>query len=292
MIEVSIDPCPPRRFREVLSRERFREFSEEAGRVSERLRGVTMWNVNSTAHGGGVAEMLRSVLGYVRGAGLDARWLLIDGDPEFFRVTKRLHNRLHGDDGDGEYLDEAARRAYEEATAAAAAELRGLVSAGDVVVLHDPQTAGMAPAAAALGAIVVWRCHVGIDHPNELAEEAQRFLAPYLASARAHVFSRRAFAWKGLDPASIRVIAPSIDAFSAKNRALDEPTVRRILADSGILPDACCADRPSIPAVRRRATIEELSPAPSFPYLPFIGPAAPSLFLGRSCAALGMTVRV
>ena len=75
----------------------------------------TLWNVNSTAHGGGVAEMLRSLIGYVRGVGVDARWITIGGDPEFFRVTKRLHNRLHGYAGDGGPLGEAERAVYERA---------------------------------------------------------------------------------------------------------------------------------------------------------------------------------
>ena len=71
-------------------------FERAIARGRELLHGRTIWNVNSTARGGGVAEMLRSLIGYVRGAGLDARWVVIEGDPEFFRVTKRLHNRLHG----------------------------------------------------------------------------------------------------------------------------------------------------------------------------------------------------
>src|SRR4051794_35177921 len=73
--------------------------AERLGRTE--LSGRRVWNVNSTARGGGVAEMLRPLLAYARGSGIDARWVVIGGDPKFFAVTKRLHNRLHGMPGDG-----------------------------------------------------------------------------------------------------------------------------------------------------------------------------------------------
>ena len=102
LTEVSVTPLAPARFREVLSAESLARFEQTITRGAELLDGRTLWTVNSTAHGGGVAEMLRSLIGYARGAGLDARWLVIDGDADFFRVTKRLHNHLHGADDGGE----------------------------------------------------------------------------------------------------------------------------------------------------------------------------------------------
>ena len=89
--------------------------------------------------------MLQSLLAYARGAGVDARWLTIGGNEEFFRVTKRIHNRLHGAPGDGGRLEKAEREIYESALLESASELTGLVRDGDVVYLHDPQTAGLAP---------------------------------------------------------------------------------------------------------------------------------------------------
>jgi trehalose synthase len=237
MIEVDIDARTPDRLRAILTPEQFAEFQRAAARTAEALRGVTVWNVNSTAKGGGVAEMLTSLVAYARGGAIDARWLVIDGGPEFFEVTKRIHNRLHGSPGDGEPLDERARRAYEEAEAEAAAGLAERVSPGDVVVLHDPQTAGLAPAACRLGARVVWRCHVGTDVPNELSDEAWGFLQPYLAEADLYVFSRAEFVWRRLDPRKVRVIPPSIDAFSAKNRELDDDTTGSILSAARVLAD-------------------------------------------------------
>jgi trehalose synthase len=193
--------------------------------------------VNSTARGGGVAELLQPLVAYARGAGVDARWVVIDGPPEFFAVTKRIHNRLHGAEGDGLPLDETARSVYEQVLAGNLAEFPGRVQEGDVVILHDPQTAGMVEAMRAAGAAVIWRCHVGLDHPDERAREAWAFLLDYVLPADAYVFSRECFAWEGLDRERIVVIPPSVDAFAPKNEHLDPDTVGAVLRASGIVAD-------------------------------------------------------
>jgi trehalose synthase len=205
--------------------------AERAGRTE--LAGRRIWNVNSTARGGGVAEMLGPLLAYARGAGVDARWAVVDGDPGFFAVTKRLHNRLHGMAGDGGPLGDDERRAYEAALEPNARDLVALLEPGDIVILHDPQTAGL------VGRLprdvsVIWRCHVGLDVPNELAREAWWFLEPYVRQADAYVFSREAFVWEHLDPAKRAIIAPSIDVFAPKNAELTTETVAAVLAASGL----------------------------------------------------------
>ena len=199
------------------------------------LAGRVVWNINSTARGGGVVELLQPLVAYARGAGVDARWLVIDGNPEFFTVTKRIHNRLHGALGDGGPLDDAARAIYEQTLAQNAEAIVPRVHDGDVVIVHDPQPAGLIAALRDAGATVIWRCHVGIDDPNELARDAWAFLLPYVAPADAYVFSRECFAWDGLDRDRITIIAPTIDAFAAKNVDLDTATVESILHASGIL---------------------------------------------------------
>src|SRR3954452_14413342 len=85
--------------------------AERLGRAE--LAGRRIWNVNSTARGGGVAEMLGPLLAYARGSGVDARWAVVAGDGPFFAITKRIHNRLHGIPGDGGPLGEVERAAYE-----------------------------------------------------------------------------------------------------------------------------------------------------------------------------------
>jgi len=107
--------------------------------------------VNSTAKGGGVAELLRPLLGYSRGAGVDVRWVVISGDADFFVITKRLHNHLHGFDGDRGALSAPEKVIYERSLAGNAAELAKLIHPHDVVILHDPQTAGLVNAVSSAG---------------------------------------------------------------------------------------------------------------------------------------------
>ena len=235
--DVAVVPLDPERFRSLLGARALEEFEHTIRRGRELLSTRTFWNVNSTAFGGGVAEMLRSLIGYARGAGLDARWSVIPGDAEFFRLTKRLHNRLHGHEGDGGPLGAAERELYEARGAQNAALLAARVSSSDVVLLHDPQTASMIKPLRDAGLLVLWRAHVGVDAPNELAREAWRFLTPYVEHADAFVFSRRGYLWEGLDERKLNVIAPSIDAFSPKNHALSFTTVTAVLRAAGLAAD-------------------------------------------------------
>ena len=231
---VSIGAIDPHRFKSVLHPSEYDALLDLLDRGKKALDGRVIWNVNSTAAGGGVAELLRPLLGYARGGGVDARWKVITGSPPFFALTKRLHNQLHGvpDDGD---LGDVDHDVYERTLAANAAELVPQIQPQDVVILHDPQTAGLISAIKAAGAIVIWRCHVGIDHPNGPTHAAWRFLSPYVHEADAYVFSRETFAWAGLEPEKTVVITPSIDAFSPKNEALTERQVSSILSRAGIV---------------------------------------------------------
>jgi trehalose synthase len=227
---------PPERFSDVLTADGQAQFERTIERGHELLGSRTVWNVNSTARGGGVAEMLRSLIGYARGADIDARWLVIEGDDDFFAVTKRLHNRLHGHEGDGGPLGDEERAVYERRCQANAEELAERTGPDDVVLLHDPQTAGMVPALVDAGVATIWRCHIGIDTPNHLAREAWRFLLPYVKPAHAYVFSRRRFIWEGLDEAKLTLIPPSIDAFSPKNETMSYTGVTAVLGAAGLAP--------------------------------------------------------
>jgi trehalose synthase len=232
---VPIAPLPPDRFRTVLTAEQADAFDMVVAEGREAFAGRVIWNVNSTAHGGGVAEMLRSLIAYGRGAGVDVRWLVVDGSAPFFRVTKRLHNRLHGAAGDGGRLGAREHQIYERVNNGNAEEVAQLVAPGDVVLLHDPQTAGMTGQLQAAGAHVIWRCHVGIDHPNRLARSAWRFLHSYVEPADGYVFSRETFAWEDLDRAKLSIIAPSIDAFSPKNQQMTSAAAAAILDAAGLV---------------------------------------------------------
>ncbi|MGH2694462.1 MAG: glycosyltransferase [Actinomycetota bacterium] len=237
--QVAVDTLPTERFQEVLTPERYELFLQAAERARAILAGRVVWNVNSTARGGGVAEMLQSLLAYARGAGVDARWAVIQGNPDFFRITKRIHNHLHGAAGDAGELAEPERRIYEAVAHSNTAALLEVVRPDDIVIIHDPQPGGLVPELKRTGATIIWRCHVGLDFPNELARSAWNFLIPYVSEAHAYVFSRKAFAWEGLDPARITIIPPSIDAFAPKNQDLETGAVEAILCTTGLLQGDC-----------------------------------------------------
>jgi len=241
---VEIEPAPLERFQPLVG-DRYAQIEKAAAGARQAFDERRIWHVNSTAQGGGVAEMLRALLPYARGAGVDTRWVVLPETDGFFAVTKRIHNRLHGHEGDSGALDDRARAAYERALAWCAEELARLVQTGDVIYLHDPQTAGLVPAMRKAGLAVVWRCHIGVDEPNDLAREAWDFLRPYVEGADAYIFSRRAYLWEGLDPEKAWFMPPVIDPFSPKNEELDANRRREVLA-----------------AVEAKATILQEGPLP------------------------------
>ena len=232
---VPVGALPFERFEQVLPQDRYHAFREGAEAARETFAGRTIWNINSTARGGGVAEMLISLLAYARGAGIDARWSVIAGDEDFFHVTKRLHNHLHGSPGDGGALDDEARHVYDRALKPNADDLARELEPGDIVILHDPQTAGLIPVVKATGVTVVWRCHIGVDLPNDITRNAWKFLQPYVRESDAVIFSREAFVWDVLGDVPVHIIPPSIDAFSPKNQDLSEAQVEAILDVAGLV---------------------------------------------------------
>lgn len=249
LTEVDIQALDAARLESLIGPERMAHYEQIADRAQEALAGHSVLNVSSTAAGGGVAEMLQTLLAYVRGAGVDARWLVIKGDPEFFAITKRIHNGLYGDPGDGGELGAPEREHYERVLRRNAEELLALVRPGDVVLIHDPQPAGLLAAVKRAGARAVWRCHVGRDEPNRWTERAWEFLLPYLRHADDYVFSRAAFAPSFLDRDRVHVIPPSIDPFSAKNEPMSHRNVRLMLCYVGLLDGD--GGPPAVPFTRR-----------------------------------------
>jgi len=175
--EVKICSRQVESFSQILEQGRMEEIRNLGADLKRRLAGRIIWNVNSTAAGGGVAEMLHTILSYARGLGVDTRWLVIGGNNEFFRITKRIHNALHGESGDGSSLDDEARKVYEQVTTSNWNELKDYINTGDIVILHDPQTAGLIPCLTQRGISVIWRCHIGNDVKSEQGDLAWNFLA-------------------------------------------------------------------------------------------------------------------
>jgi trehalose synthase len=217
----------------LLPAEQAERFRAAAARARQVLAGRVVWNVSSTAAGGGVAEMLHALLAYVAGASIQTGWLVMAGDPDFFRLTKRLHNGIHGVPVGAWTAEE--HRYYESVLQRNAPELLRYVHPDDVVLLHDPQPAGLVGPLRQAGTTVVWRSHIGRDVPNEASVAAWEFLRRYVEPADAFVFSRRQYAPPWIPADRLWVIPPSIDPLSPKNRALSEDERLAVLLGNGLL---------------------------------------------------------
>jgi trehalose synthase len=252
---VTVPFRPVDRLKPVIGAERYTRLSERACRFREALGRRTIWNVNSTAAGGGVAEMLQGLVGYVEDLAIPIRWEVIGGDAEFFAITKRLHNQIHGAAAGGP-LGPADAEHYAAILAANAVELLNRVRPGDLVLLHDPQAAGLAAPLAEAGARVIWRCHIGVDGETGVTRGAWEFLRPHLDAVEAYVFSRQQYLPSVLSADLLWIIPPSIDPFSAKNQDLDQETVRAVLRTVGVLDDV----EPTAPGqfVRRDGTVGDV----------------------------------
>jgi trehalose synthase len=233
--EVKVEALDHAALRPLIGDDRYTILEGTAERIRVWLGNTTIWNVNSTATGGGVAEMLQVLVGYTLGMGLDVKWLVMEGDAPFFAITKRIHNRIHGVQGDHGSLGATEAAHYRQVTQANAAALLARVRTGDVAILHDPQTAGLATALSEAGLHVIWRCHIGADRHNNWTEEAWSFLHPHIDAADAVVFSRAAYTPPQVPRAKVAVIPPSIDPFSPKNQDLSADTRQQILRRIGLL---------------------------------------------------------
>ncbi len=196
---------------------------EEIETLATRLAGKTVLNVNSTAVGGGVAEILNRMVPLLQELGIDASWEVIKGGEAFYAVTKKFHNALHGDKQD---ITPKDCQVYEETNDS---NLEKLALDADIVFIHDPQPAALVKKRQAQRNRWLWRCHIDISRPQA---EAWEFLKPYVEKYDAAVVSSPAFAQKLTIPQV--VIAPSIDPLSDKNRELDPALARGIVEKLGI----------------------------------------------------------
>ena len=196
-------------------------------RLAEPLRGLRVLHVNATPNGGGVAEILHSVVPLLHDLGLAASWQTVMAEPAFFEVTKTIHNALQGAP---HTLTPEERALYLEWQRRNATHLKGDY---DVVMVHDPQPLGLRQAAGARGARWIWRLHVDSSRPDP---GVWAFLRPFLADYQAAIFTMPQFVPADVDPAQVRIIAPAIDPLSAKNGAVPHAEALAILTRLGFDP--------------------------------------------------------
>ncbi|HEX3789129.1 MAG TPA: glycosyltransferase [Pseudonocardiaceae bacterium] len=221
-----------------------------ADTIRERLAGGTLWHVNSTPAGGGVAEMLHTLLPLYRSLGVRVGWLVLDGDERFFAVTKSLGLALYGTaDGNSDSaagLGWRERADYRQTLDGNAKTISDLVAPNDVVLLHDHQTAGLVGALSEQVAAVYWRCHIGVDEPTAASESAWEFLAPLLDRADALLFSVRRHVPERLREHRVAILPPFISPFAVKNCDLPDDVLATCLARCGLRGPAAAPVRTTV----------------------------------------------
>lgn len=187
--------------------------------IADRLKGKKIQHINSTKVGGGVAEMLHRVIPLMQELGIDASWDVIEGNAEFYNVTKKFHNALHGRTEDITDEDFNIYRKMSEHN------INKMQLTGDIEFIHDPQPAALIEKKKKNdGRKWLWRCHVDVSEPNE---RVWAFLLNYIERYDGSVFSSPKFT----RPLSIPqfLVCPAIDPLSDKNKPLNPGFINKVL---------------------------------------------------------------
>jgi trehalose synthase len=181
--------------------------------------------VNATPMGGGVAEILRSLVPLMQGCGIAVEWLTLQAGPAFFEVTKKLHNLLQGQAGD---LTEDERRLYLDQNEQAARALAEIEA--DLWVIHDPQPAAVIGYHPDLHP-AIWRSHIDTSQTNP---QVCDFLMPFVAAYDRLVFTLPEYVFPDLPPDQVAIVSPTIDPLTVKNAPVGRSFARRVLTKLGI----------------------------------------------------------
>ena len=203
---------------------------QEAATLPENIKNRKIWMINSTEHGGGVAEMLPKMVCLLRELGLDTEWLVMESDDiDFFKITKKIHNMVHSHPEEEITPDEIA--VYEHTARENARLLMKMVNPGDIVIIHDPQPLGIPLFMDKSDIFFIWRCHIGTEVINEFTKHVWDVLKKYSPPYRHAVFSAPEYIPDFFAGRS-SVIYPAIDPVSHKNRPLLAHKLTGILCNS------------------------------------------------------------
>jgi trehalose synthase len=218
---VDVGPRSLDRYEPIVGRDKIDELRE----LAAPLRGRRVAHINATPYGGGVSELLRSLVPLYRAVGVDADWIVIPGSHEFFEVTKGLHNGLQGASFE---LTKEAEALYLSHSERIAAFLQG---GYDFVYIHDPQPAALRALRGRDGARWIWRCHIDTSSPDPAV---LRFLLPFIAEYDALVFTMEEFVPQQLRHQRIAVMPPGIDPLSPKNMTAPSDLCQQIVEWAGV----------------------------------------------------------
>jgi trehalose synthase len=198
---------------------------DEIHSLATKLRGLRVCQINATASGGGVAELLSRELPVYTALGIQMDWRIVHGDKSFFNVTKQFHNAMQGARID---LTEDMKDEYRKHNRTSAEMLEEHY---DIYIVHDPQPAALRYFHNETHATWIWRCHIDSSEPNPGVWE---FLRPYVDAYDVVVFTMASFRPPDLSTEKVVFIAPAIDPFATKNMDMPQDLCRRAIADSGI----------------------------------------------------------
>ncbi len=214
-----------------------RELIEEIGELAEGLKGKRLLHVSATAFGGGVSEILYTLVPLMRDVGLDAHWHVILGREEFFNVTKLMHNSLQGDSST---LTAAQWDLFERYNWMNA---QGLEPGWDAIIVHDPQPVGLRHNAPDAAGRWIWRCHIDLSTPNA---DTLAGILPQIREYDRTVWHMQTYVPDNLNGDGVRIVPPAIDPLSPKNMALSPDDAAFVCDQFGI-----DVDRPLITQVSR-----------------------------------------
>jgi trehalose synthase len=213
-----------------------RPLIEEIRELAAPLEGLRVLHLSATAFGGGVAEILYTLIPLMNDVGIDTQWEVMLGREEFYNVTKRLHNALQGNP---DSLSEEEWRIFERYNELNAAEVSG---GWDVIIVHDPQPVGVRRHVPEKSKTWIWRCHIDLSTPNPAAIER---IVPFVHEYDASVWHVQAYVPEGVD-GGVRICPPAIDPLSPKNMALSPEDAAFVCDQFGI-----DVDRPLLCQVSR-----------------------------------------
>jgi trehalose synthase len=204
---------------------------EQLKEAAEPLRGARVLHLNSTAYGGGVAELLHTQVPLMNALGLEATWALLEGSDDYFAVTKAVHNALQGAEAP---LSIEMQKVYLDRIEANAEEF---VDHYDFVLVHDPQPAALLPSVqrkSGRSGKWIWRCHIDLSAPFRPVWE---FFEQIVNQYDAAVFTMPEFAQPGVAGPRLAFVPPSIDPLALKNAPLSEETSVQVVHGLSVDPD-------------------------------------------------------
>jgi trehalose synthase len=213
-----------------------RDLYMEAANLVPKLKGRKIWMVNSTSHGGGVAEMMPRIISLLRQLGVDCEWVVASTEiKEYYTTTKKIHNLIHGEGSVGFSIEE--KEIYEKVNQENAIALLRFIKEDDIVVIHDPQPLALGYFLKnTIKVKLIWRCHIGHDKHIPSTALAWEFLKSYLNKYDLSVFSAIEYVPNYLSGRAV-IMYPSIDPLDHKNRDLPIHKIVGIFCNSKLIPE-------------------------------------------------------